>query len=417
MNNEFQFSIYLDTRRAKKDGTYPVKLQLYTPHPKRQKLYSTKFNFTKEDFSKHYETKYKRIPSDVKDVRNKLNALLTRANETAEELHPFSIEAFERRMFVSKSQIEKVKFHYDEVIQSLREQDRISTANSYELSLKSLGSFLKTHRKDIEGLRFNDITPDWLNRYEKHMIDNGKSISTVGIYLRPLRAVFNRAIENNDLSNVVSPFSKGRYRIPTSKRSKKALSRDELKRLFQAKPENEHQQRAKDFWFFSFNCNGMNMKDIALLKYSDFDRDKFEFQREKVKFTSKSQLEKITVYLTPFIHDIIKKYGTTEKPENYVFDIVSPSDTPEERHRKIKLFIRNVNGHLKKLCKANDLPEAISSNWARHSFATHSIRKGATMEFMRETLGHKNIKTTQIYFNGFEDETKKEFAQNIMNFD
>jgi site-specific recombinase XerD len=161
----------------------------------------------------------------------------------------------------------------------------------------------------------------------------------------------------------------------------------------------------------------MNMKDIALLKYSDFDRDKFEFQREKTKFTSKSQLEKTTVYLTPFIQEIIDKYGTPKKPENFVFDVVTPSDSAEERHRKIKLFIRSINGHLKKLCKANDLPEAISSNWARHSFATQGIRKGASMELMQELLRHGNIKTTQIYFNGFEDETKKEFAQNIMNFD
>jgi len=35
---------------------------------------------------------------------------------------------------------------------------------------------------------------------------------------------------------------------------------------------------------------------------------------------------------------------------------------------------------------------------------------------MRESLGHKNVKTTQAYFAGFEDAVKKEFSESIMNF-
>jgi integrase/recombinase XerD len=42
---------------------------------------------------------------------------------------------------------------------------------------------------------------------------------------------------------------------------------------------------------------------------------------------------------------------------------------------------------------------------ARHSFATTAILNGQSMVFAQEALGHSNIKTTQIYFAGFEDET------------
>jgi integrase/recombinase XerD len=44
---------------------------------------------------------------------------------------------------------------------------------------------------------------------------------------------------------------------------------------------------------------------------------------------------------------------------------------------------------------------------ARHSFATTAILKGQSMEFTQEALGHSNIKTTQIYFAGFEDKRKR----------
>ncbi len=39
------------------------------------------------------------------------------------------------------------------------------------------------------------------------------------------------------------------------------------------------------------------------------------------------------------------------------------------------------------------------------------------MEFIRESLGHSNLKTTQNYFAGFDDNTKKEFSNELMNFD
>jgi len=63
------------------------------------------------------------------------------------------------------------------------------------------------------------------------------------------------------------------------------------------------------------------------------------------------------------------------------------------------------------------LPEDISSYYARHTFATLSIQGGASMEFVQESLGHQNISTTQNYFSGFEDETKKQIVESLLNFD
>jgi len=415
--DNFQFSLYLDKRREKKDGTFPLKLQLYIPEPKTQKYYSTVFNFTENEFEKYYLTSYKRIPKEVKEVKAKLNAILTKAQETANHIQPFTIEVFEKRLFVNKGKLTTLKYHYEDAISQYKKQERLNTASNYDLSLKSFNKFIESEGKNIEKLKFTDITTQWLNEYEIFMIENGKSISTVGIYLRPLRAIFNRAIESKDVKAESYPFGKNKYQIPQAKRSKKALSKQQLKILFDAEPKTPQQQKAKDFWFLSFNCNGMNVKDIALLKYKDFDNDKFQFYRAKTKFTSKTQLEKITIYLNPYVNSIIQKYGNQQEPENYVFDILQNADTAVQQRQKIQAFTRSLNQHIKLLAENNALSSDISSYWARHSFATHSIRKGASMEFMRESLGHKDMKTTQNYFNGFDNDTKKEFAQNIMDFD
>ena len=48
--------------------------------------------------------------------------------------------------------------------------------------------------------------------------------------------------------------------------------------------------------------------------------------------------------------------------------------------------------------------------------ATQAIRSGASMEFVGEALGHSNIKTTQGYFAGFQDDNKKDFMEKLMQF-
>ena len=82
----------------------------------------------------------------------------------------------------------------------------------------------------------------------------------------------------------------------------------------------------------------------------------------------------------------------------------------------IKNFIKFVNQHIKKLCLANDITTEVSTYWARHTFATLAVRNGASLEFIQESLGHGDLKTTQGYFAGFDNEAKKEFAGKIMDF-
>jgi len=246
----------------------------------------------------------------------------------------------------------------------------------------------------------------------------GRSLTTVSIYVRALRAIFNKAIDEKEIDREYYPFGKRRYQVPATRNIKKALSREQLKTLFHAEPETPEQQKAKDFWFFSYSCNGMNMKDIALLKFKDIQYDKVEFYRAKTRITSKGNLRPITAYLNDFSKGIIDRYGSDSKyPESLVFGIIRDSMTAKQQQIRIKAFTRFVNQHIKKLSKNNELPEEISTYWARHSFATNAVRNGATMEFIQESLGHENLSTTQTYFAGFDSDTKREFANTIMNFD
>lgn len=423
----YNTAIILDTRRNKK-GTklYPVKLRVYSIKHQINKHYATKYYLTKEDFKSIIETTKPRL--EHKALRNEILAIDKRADEISKELKPFSFTSFEKKFLRNTGEGNNVIYHYKVAMQKLQSNNAFGTASNYELSLKSIKEFIskkkekkskaEKEQKEILNISFSEITPDWLSNYEKYMLDELKrSRTTVSMYVRALRTIFNTAISEKEIDAEVYPFGKNKYQPPTVKSAKKALSQKDLNKLFKAKVKTPEQEKAKDFWFFSFSCNGMNVKDIALLRYEDIKGDTFTFYRAKTINTSKSDLRPVTVYLNSYTKSIIEKYGNKPaKKSEYVFPIISTKLSELEKHTKIKNFTKFINQNLKKLALSNAITSDISTYWARHSYATSAIRNGASMEFMMEALSHNNMKTTVGYFAGFEDKDKKDFSENLMKF-
>tara|TARA_R110002050_G_scaffold4573_2_gene22158 strand:- start:70131 stop:71375 length:1245 start_codon:yes stop_codon:yes gene_type:complete len=412
----YNISIRLDTRRKKDTGLYPVKLRVYGKASKKEKWYGLDIDLTEKDYIAIWQNPTnKNLRGTNKDLRLKLQAIENRANDEAKTMEVFDFQKFEFKLFRKTSDKNNVLYHFNLAIEKNIKNNKINTAESFKYTLNSLGNFSKEIKKcPVEKLRFQDINIDWLKDYEKHMLAIGKSYTTVSIYTRTLRVIFNNAIEVNDLNNEHYPFGKNKYKIPRTKKVKKALNSNQLKVLFEAKATNYNETKAKDFWFFSFACNGINPKDIALLKYSDIKDDKFTYYRAKT-FDKTAEKTKIIIYLTDFTKGIIKKHGNKNK-DGFVFDIISNLDDILKQHKKIKNFTRYINDHIKRIAIANDLPKDISFYYARHSFATNSLRKGASMEFISEALNHSDLSVTKNYFAGFEDQAKKEFANSIMDF-
>jgi integrase/recombinase XerD len=422
IEKEVFISIFLDTRRAKANGNFPVKLRVFTPQPRKQKLYPTKFEFTEKEFKSIWETSKPQL--DNKIVKKQIEKVEEKAEEIAEKIRPFDFEQFEKLLYRNKGEGANIFYHYEIIIQNLENNNQYGTASNYSLSKKSLIDFM-IHEKveSLDVLLFSDITLNWLTKYENYMIETLKrSPTTVSMYLRALRTVFNIAISEKEIDSDMYPFrrneqEKNKYIIPTGENVKKALDKIELKKLFEAEPKTSEQAKAKDFWFFSYSCNGMNIKDIVLLKYKDLKNDTIEFYRAKTKRTTKKKTHKIVVNLSRYALSIIEKYGNPNKDQDqYIFSIISEEDSNLLKHNKIKNFTKFINQNLKILAASVSITDDISTYWARHSMATQAIIKGASMEFVSEALGHNNLKTTQNYFAGFPEKDKKKFMEKMMKF-
>lgn len=419
MKQEYFVSFYLDTRRKKRNGLYPVKLRVYTSSPRKQKLYPTPYEMTSTEFDEVMDMS--NTDNSKQDLRSELNDQLKRAREEAKKIVPFSFEKFEEKLSKKQGDALKVKYQYEERIRELIQSKQIGTANTYELGMKSLKVYHEMKFKTkFENLTFDLISKKWLEGYEAFMIDElERSATTVSIYVRTLRTLFNKVIEEKELDREFYPFGNKRYEVPSSKNVKKALNKEQLTMLYNAETSSVEQQKAKDFWFFSFACNGMNIKDIANLKYKNIDEDVLTFYRSKTKKTAKKDSKPIEVELMKFEKGIIEKYGNERKSNNtYIFDIIDERMDEFEKMNSVKNFTRYINQHMKKLCMSNELNFDISTYTARHSYASNLVASGASIVETMESLGHRNIQTTQNYLTslkGVELSKKKASVTDFMN--
>jgi integrase/recombinase XerD len=178
-----------------------------------------------------------------------LEGVKEKAKAARDSLTIFTFEAFERKLYDTAPPKEDVPSYYHSYIKEMEKEGRVGTASSYNLSLKSLLGY-HTHRaagRKPEQLGFLAIDKDWLKGFERWMVENGKSLTTVGIYLRPLRTIFNQAIADGLITQDYYPFGKRKYQIPAGRNVKKALNKEDLKKLFQHSVEEGSVQESQGF--------------------------------------------------------------------------------------------------------------------------------------------------------------------------
>ncbi len=224
-------SIYLEKRRVKENGKFSVKLRVYNKfnNIKKVRYFSTGVDLTENEFKTIWinpENKSLRLKN--KEIRLKLQAIETRANKEAEQMSVFEFGKFEMKLFRKSSDKNNIQYHFNLVIDKNIKNDKIGTAESFKYTLNSLADFSENKKNcPIEKLTFEAINVDWLNDYESFMISKAKSYTTISIYTRTLRVIFNNAIRVNDISKDVYPFGlkkNNKYKIPSTKKVKKALN-------------------------------------------------------------------------------------------------------------------------------------------------------------------------------------------------
>ncbi|GAB3554880.1 tyrosine-type recombinase/integrase [Spirosoma fluminis] len=453
-------TLFYDTRRNT-DKLCFVRLSVYAD--RKQKLYSTGEKVTADDW-KFLERTKGGLPGTVKDEkRRKLwgqfygrftdesgqqqEGHLIRAQNIINQLgNRFTFDAFADALANYGKQ--ETPTEQTDVITTLmakaalmKKQDRIGNAELFELSAKSLQRFVNSfgdeerkeflnipvpRRKTTElrtdpTLRFEHLTPEFLTTYEQWMQQHGNlrnpnkgtSLTTIGIYLRHLRAIVNDAIEAQVMSRTAYPFGPNGYVIPAGSNPKKALHKSDIDKIKFYQPiSGTMEQRSHDLWLFTYYCNGINLTDICHLTWSqvDLQAGKVSFVRQKTSRSRKQNQTQIIAHLRPETLAIINRWASAERSSNsYVFSFLAPGMDAQRRKDVVKQITLITNRWMRKIAQSLGIQDDVTTYAARHSFATVLLKSNASLAFISKSLGHTNLKTTESYLGSFDDEEAKVF--------
>ena len=265
------------------------------------------------------------------------------------------------------------------------------------------------------------------------------SESTIGIYLRSCRTIWNLSRRQGYLLDVTYPFSnkkeKGLVSIPRGKVKKKIyLNREQFTELFNVFSDKNYPDTWKDsyrerahyslgLFLAQYLCNGFNLADAARLQYNDYyfqtGRRAFLFNRKKTADRSANDSEVVIPIIEP-LQTILDEIAAPPSRDGYVFpEIFQGVTTEKERRMRTAQENSNIQDRVTKIChEVLGWDDAIrpSGTWCRHSFATNLRNAGVDRNYIDGSMGHSGNSNdmTNVYLDTYPLEMQMEYNSRLL---
>lgn len=270
------------------------------------------------------------------------------------------------------------------IIAKLKQNGKVRTAETYKATLNSFKKF----RQD-EDIMLDCLNSEVMEAYEAWHHNRGVTSNTISFYTRILRAVYNRAVED-DVIESRSPFR--HVYTGVDKTVKRALPLDVIKKIKGMDLSlNAALDFARDMFMMSFYLRGMSFIDMAYLKKSDLKNGYITYRRRKTG-------QQLTIEWTSDMQLVLDKYPENES--DYLLPIIKTTGINERcAYRNVGY---NINRSLKQITKMLSLNFRLTMYVARHSWASAAKAKGVPLSVISEGMGHDSETTTQIYLASFD---------------
>jgi integrase len=398
--------ITLDTRRQKKDKTYPLIMRL--GHNERTTSIQLGITLLEKDWDeknrivrKSYDgvSTVSRLNNLIQKKKTDAMDIIFRLNES-KQLPLLSITSLRERIEQQGKSQSFIKYG-EALVTELKKANRIGTASSYQGVINVLRKFTGGTT-----LSFTDINYSFLSRFETDHKSRGNGINGLAVYMRSIRAIYNRAIKEGVAQKESYPFTD--YKIKTEPTAKRALGWEFINKIITVKiPVNHKCFRARNYFVASYMMYGMNFADMAFLKKTDIANGRINYRRKK---TSKLYDIKISESL----NKILSYYITLNPDSEYVFPIIK-RETSETQANDIKWARKRYNNRLGDLAALCGIETKLTSYVSRHSFATQAMLMEVPVKAISTMLGHSSLKTTETYLQSLPSNILDDYNERVMS--
>lgn len=380
--------ISLDTRRSKKDGTFPLIMRVghnerTTSIPLGIDLLEKDWDTKSRTVKKSYEgsSSVTRLNNLIQKKKSDAMDVLLKLHETG-QLATLSVTAIREKLVLQNTSTSFLNYG-NRLVNELIAANRIGTARSY----KGLINILKTFQNGKD-LQFSDITYAYLMKFETYHRNKGNEANGLAVYMRTIRAIYNKAVKEGIAEKDQYPFSN--YKIKTVPTEKRALEWEFLKKILALHLKPEHPCfHARNYFLTSYMMYGINFTDMAYLRKTDITNGRILYRRKKTK-------KLYDIKITDNLQNIISYYINLSKDSEYIFPIIK-RETLVQQDKDIQWARKRYNKKLKQLAELCGIETNLTSYVSRHSFATQAMLQQIPLNAISTMLGHSSLKTTEIY--------------------
>lgn len=408
----FSAKYVVDKNRIKKDGTSNLRLRITI----NRRSFEINSGYCLP--SKHWDDKKQVIRKSCPLFQNvaRINNILqkrkasyydkvTKLDEEG-KLDKMSLKEIKLFLLDERENTHTIAF-FEAIISEMRQAGKVGNARVYDMVKRSVVNFV-----DNQDFPLKQISFSWLKKYEAWYLGEvnktGKknTLNGLSVHLRTIRALCNRAIKQNLLSQDDYAFKS--YSIKQEATRKRALSEEDIKKLLDITPETDRERRAKDYFFISFYLMGASFIDIVNLRYQNIINDRIEYKRRKT-----GNLHSIKI--SPMLQEILNKYWNNEaKSSDFILPILTVEQSSEEQYRKARQEMKVYNRALKALALKAGIEGTVTSYVSRHSYATIAKFKNVPVSVIAQALGHSDVKTTETYLASFDNETMDKYNELVI---
>ena len=277
--------------------------------------------------------------------------------------------------------------------------DKVQNARKIEVYTTTLNSFKRFTKG--EDVAFSKFSGRLMEDYEKFLHLSGLTMNTSSFYMRTLKAVYNRAV-NEGIVPDRKPFRSVYTGI--ARTVKRAISTEEMSRIKTIEIEDNGVRFARDMFMFSFYTQGMSFVDMAYLKPSDLKGDHLVYRRKKTG-------QELTVRWSQAAQDILNLYPPCN--DKYMLPIIKKPGNNERNQYRYKQYV--VGCGLKRISDALEMNRTLTMYVARHSWASIAHLMDVPTAAISRSMGHNSEKTTKIYLKSIDTSSIDDANDRVIN--